>query len=154
MHDLEGDIRHGGQVNSDYDDPHKAHSTGDGDGDGGDGGSGGQAIAAGRQISVKRDKCHLSCIRDKTRLSLLTDMKNYPVKTPQQLGAVLQGCRKTQELTQAQVGERVGLPQKEISKLESNPANTSLGRVFKVLAALELEIVVRERGAAEKSSEW
>jgi HTH-type transcriptional regulator/antitoxin HipB len=81
-------------------------------------------------------------------------MKNFPIKTPQQLGAVLQGCRKAQKLTQAQVGTRVGLPQKEISKLEMSPANTSLARVFKVLAALELEIVVRERGVASNPSEW
>ena len=81
-------------------------------------------------------------------------MKSYPVKTPQQLGSVLQGCRKTQQLTQAQVGERIGLAQKEISKLETNPASTSLARVFKVLAALELEIVVRERGTAGNLSEW
>ncbi|HEY3762869.1 MAG TPA: helix-turn-helix domain-containing protein [Verrucomicrobiae bacterium] len=81
-------------------------------------------------------------------------MKNYPIKTPQQLGAVLQGCRKTRQLTQAKVGERVGLPQKEISKLELNPANTSLARVFKLLAALDMEIVVRERGASGNPSEW
>jgi len=81
-------------------------------------------------------------------------MKSYPIKTPEQLGAVLQGCRKSQELTQAEVGARVGLPQKEISKLELNPANTSLARVFKLLAALELEIVVRERGATANRSEW
>ncbi len=82
------------------------------------------------------------------------DMNSYPIKTPQQLGAVLQGYRKTHQLTQAQVGARVGLPQKEISKLEMNPTNTSLVRVFKLLAALELEIVVRERGTAAKPSEW
>lgn len=81
-------------------------------------------------------------------------MKSYPVKTSHQLGAVLQGCRKTRQLTQAQVGERVGLLQKEISKLEMNPANTSVARVFKVLAALDLEIVVRERGTAGNPSEW
>jgi HTH-type transcriptional regulator/antitoxin HipB len=87
-------------------------------------------------------------------LSLLTDMKSYSIKTPQQLGAVLQGCRKARALTQAQTGERIGLPQKEISKLELDPSNTTLARVFKLLAALELEIVVRERGAAGKSTEW
>jgi HTH-type transcriptional regulator/antitoxin HipB len=87
-------------------------------------------------------------------LYLLTDMKSYPVKTTQQLGAVLQGCRKTRQLTQAQVGGRIGLPQKEISKMEMNPSGTSLARVFKVLAALDLEIVVRERGAAANPSEW
>ena len=81
-------------------------------------------------------------------------MKSYSIKTPQQLGAVLQGCRKARALTQAQTGERIGLPQKEISKLEMNPASASLARVFKVLAALDLEIVVRERGAADNPSEW
>ncbi len=81
-------------------------------------------------------------------------MKNYPVKTPEQLGAVLQGCRKHRKLTQAQVGARVGLPQKEISKLELTPARTSLARVFKLLAALGLEIVVRERETADNASEW
>ena len=87
-------------------------------------------------------------------LSLLVDMNDYPVKTPQQLGAVLQGCRKTHQLTQAQVGARVGLPQKEISKLESNPANTSLARVFKLLAALDVELVVRPRNKNARLSEW
>jgi HTH-type transcriptional regulator/antitoxin HipB len=81
-------------------------------------------------------------------------MNSYPIKTPQQLGAVLQGYRKTHQLTQAQVGARVGLPQKEISKLEMNPSNTSLARVFKVLAALHLELVVRERETTGKTSEW
>ena len=81
-------------------------------------------------------------------------MNDYPVKTPQQLGAVLQGYRKTHKLTQAQVGARVGLPQKEISKLEMNPANTSLTRVFKLLAALDLELVVRARGKNVQPSEW
>ena len=81
-------------------------------------------------------------------------MHTYPIKTPQQLGAVLQGCRKAQALTQAQAGARVGLPQKEISKLELDPSNTSLVRVFKLLSALDLEIVVRERGSAGNTSEW
>ena len=81
-------------------------------------------------------------------------MNDYPIKTPEQLGAVLQGCRKTHQLTQAQVGARVGLPQKEVSKLEKNPANTSLVRVFKLLAALDLELMVRPRRRNAPRSEW
>lgn len=42
-------------------------------------------------------------------------MTSYTVKTPQQLGAVQQCWRKTRELTQAQVGARLGLAQTEIS---------------------------------------
>jgi HTH-type transcriptional regulator/antitoxin HipB len=81
-------------------------------------------------------------------------MDDYTIRTPQQLGAVLQGYRKTQQLTQAQVGARVGLPQKEISKLELNATNTSLARVFKLLAALDLELVVRARDKKAPTSEW
>jgi HTH-type transcriptional regulator / antitoxin HipB len=81
-------------------------------------------------------------------------MKTYPIKTPQQLGAVLQGFRKDRQLTQAQVGARVGLPQKEISKLELDASRASLARVFKLLAALDLEIVVQERQPAGNRSEW
>lgn len=81
-------------------------------------------------------------------------MKSYPIKTPQQLGAVLQGYRKTRSLTQAQVGERVGWPQKEVSKLETDPSTTSFARVFKLLAALNLDLVVKEREAANQRSEW
>jgi HTH-type transcriptional regulator/antitoxin HipB len=81
-------------------------------------------------------------------------MKSYPIKTPQQLGAVLQGYRKTRMLTQAQVGARVGLPQKEISKLEMDPSNAALARVFKLLAALDLEVAVRERETSSDLSQW
>ena len=81
-------------------------------------------------------------------------MKSFPIKTPRQLGAVLQGYRKNLMLTQMQVGARVGLPQKEISKLEIDPSSAALARVFKLLAALELEIVVREREQSSTSAEW
>lgn len=81
-------------------------------------------------------------------------MVDYTIRTPQQLGAVLQGYRKSQQLTQAQVGERVGLPQKEISKLELNATHSSLARVFRLLAALDLELVVRARNQKAPPSEW
>ncbi len=81
-------------------------------------------------------------------------MKSYPIKTPQQVGAILQGYRKAQKLTQAQVGARVGIVQKEISKLELDPSNTTLARIFKLLAALNLEFVVRERETLDGHSEW
>jgi HTH-type transcriptional regulator / antitoxin HipB len=107
-----------------------------------------------REISPSRNKRFLPRLRDKAGLSLSADMDDYIIRTPQQLGAVLQGYRKSQQLTQAQVGGRVGLPQKEISKLELNPTNTSLARVFKLLAALDLELVVRARDRKAPPSEW
>ena len=81
-------------------------------------------------------------------------MKNYVIRTPQQLGPVLQGYRKTRALTQAQVGKAIGEPQSEVSRLELDPSNASLFRVFKWLAALDLELVVRPRSKNTPPSEW
>ena len=82
------------------------------------------------------------------------NMKNYVIRTSQQLGPILQGYRKTRALTQIQVGQTIGLPQSEISKLELDPSSASLARVFKLLAALDLELVVRPRGKNTPPSEW
>ena len=56
-------------------------------------------------------------------------------------------------MSQDEVGRRVGLMQKQVSKLETDPSNASLSNVFKVLAALNLELVVQERKPAPQS-EW
>jgi HTH-type transcriptional regulator/antitoxin HipB len=82
-------------------------------------------------------------------------MNSYPIKTPKQLGAVLRGFRKARAMTQVQAGARVGFRQRVISDLEQDPSNTTLRRVFKLLAALDLEIVLRDRQPAEASRpEW
>lgn len=78
----------------------------------------------------------------------------YPLKNPQQLGAVLQGLRRERRLTQAAAGAKVGLAQNAVSILETNPTNASLARVFKLLSALELEIVVRDRRKRSGTSKW
>ncbi len=81
-------------------------------------------------------------------------MKEFVIRTPRQLGPVLQGYRKGRPLTQADVGRTVGLPQSEISRLELDASGASLGRIFKLLAALDLELVVRPRGRNAALSEW
>lgn len=78
----------------------------------------------------------------------------YPIQTPQQLGSVLQGFRKQCGLTQAQVARKVGLQQSAVSELELDSSTASLNRIFKLLAALDLELVVQSRGASPKVSEW
>jgi len=79
---------------------------------------------------------------------------DYPIKTPTQLGAVLKGYRRDRRITQADLGAKVGLPQNAISEIESSPDRSSLARVFKLLAALDLDLVVRPRQVATKRSDW
>jgi len=81
-------------------------------------------------------------------------MTEYPIQTPQQLGSVLQGYRKERGLTQKDVGARLGIAQNTVSQIESEPGRAGLARVFKVLAALDLELVVRPRGTRDHASEW
>ena len=78
----------------------------------------------------------------------------YPIKTPEQLGAVLKGFRRERQLTQATAGSRAGLAQNAVSEMEANPGRTSFLRLLKLLSALDVELVVRNRKPAAKSSEW
>ncbi len=105
-------------------------------------------------LSFLCDKRLLCCNRDIMVLSCLCHMNDYPIKTPRQLGAVLQGYRRNQKLTQHDVGAKVGLAQNVVSLLEAAPERASLGRIFKLLSALDLELVVRPRGAEVRRSEW
>lgn len=79
---------------------------------------------------------------------------DYPIKTPTQLGAVLKGYRRERKITQADLGAKVGLPQNAVSEIEASPDRSSLARVFKLLAALDLDLVVRPRQPTAKRSDW
>ncbi len=81
-------------------------------------------------------------------------MTDFPIQTPQQLGPILQGFRREQELTQQAVGLRAGLAQNVISQIEARPGPTSLAQIFKLLAALNLELVVRQRQATGGKPGW
>ena len=81
-------------------------------------------------------------------------MTEYPIKTPQQLGVVLQGYRRERKLTQLTVGTNVGLAQNAVSMIETNPGPASLERIFKVLSSLDLELVVRPKKPASGKTEW
>lgn len=79
---------------------------------------------------------------------------DYPIRTPQQLGAVLAGYRKQRNLTQQAAGEKVALAQSVVSSLERSPERAGLARIFKLLAALDLELVVRPRGKSARQTDW
>ena len=72
---------------------------------------------------------------------------DYLVTAPQQLGQVLRGCRKQARLTQRDTADRGGLLPKTVSALESTPERASVETLFKILSALDLELVLRAKGA-------
>lgn len=81
-------------------------------------------------------------------------MENYLITSAEQVGFTLRGVRRELGLTQAQVGQRMGLHQKEISKMESATGKTSVERLFLFLSALQLEMVIRRRDDSESEVEW
>jgi HTH-type transcriptional regulator/antitoxin HipB len=69
---------------------------------------------------------------------------------PRQLAQILRGERKSQSLNQEAVGARVKLLTKTVSKLENQPEKSTVESLFKLLSALDLELVVRsKRDSAE-----
>lgn len=69
---------------------------------------------------------------------------DQPTRTQTQLGALIRRARKAAGLTQGELGERISKRQATVSTLEAGEGAT-LHTLFAVLAALDLELVVRPR---------
>lgn len=69
----------------------------------------------------------------------------YRIAIVQQLGGLLKSLRKERQITQEKLGERLGLTQRMVARLESNPEKSSFERVFQVLNAMEVDLVLKER---------
>jgi len=67
---------------------------------------------------------------------------NYPVTTSPQLRAVLLGMRKARALSQAQVGQLLGVNQKRAARIESAPGVTAFDQIARLVAALGGRLVV------------
>lgn len=67
------------------------------------------------------------------------------VYSPQTLGSALKRQRKAKKLTQNNVGEAFKLDQTTISSIEQGAPGTRLETLFRLLAALELEMIIRPK---------
>lgn len=79
---------------------------------------------------------------------------SYTVHTLEQLGPVLKGLRKAQNLTQKEVGDAVDMLPKTVSKLELEPDTATVDSLFKLLSALQLEVVLQSRQQESSTREW
>lgn len=69
----------------------------------------------------------------------------YRLAIAQQLPSLLRSIRKKNRITQQQLGERLGLSQRMVAKLEAHPEKASFERVLHALSALEIDLVLKER---------
>lgn len=66
-------------------------------------------------------------------------------RSPEQLAAGIRRKRKELGLTQAKLSIMTGLRQATIFAVESGEPGTEINTIFKILAALDMELVLRAR---------
>lgn len=76
---------------------------------------------------------------------------DYPILLPDQLKSHLKSLRKARGLTQLQFGRMLGLGQVRIAEIEANPAAIGVDQLFKLLAALNVAVVLREGAVVDVS---
>jgi len=64
------------------------------------------------------------------------------INTSKDLGAIIRDERKSRKWTQAELAERIGVFQKDISKYETRPEKITMEVLIKLCAALNLTISI------------
>lgn len=74
------------------------------------------------------------------------------VFSPQSLGIAIKRQRKAKKLSQQEAGEPYKLDQTTISSIEQGAPGTRLETLFRLLSALELEMVIRPKKSNKDSN--
>lgn len=77
---------------------------------------------------------------------------DYPVTTPLQLSVHIRSLRKAKGWSQRELGDRIGVGQTRIARIEADPASISVEQLMKLLAALGVKTVLRTTDAAPSPS--
>lgn len=76
------------------------------------------------------------------------------ITAPNQVGEVLRARRKRLGLSQRELAEKLGVGQPRLSTLEGDPAGMTLERLLVLAKALGLELVLQDKPAAPRATEW
>ncbi|MEO6012817.1 MAG: helix-turn-helix domain-containing protein [Devosia sp.] len=76
---------------------------------------------------------------------------DHIARSPKQLGAVLRRYRRQGNVTQTDIAAKTHLRQATISALENGEVGTQIKTLTDVLAALDLELLVRPRTRSQAS---
>lgn len=76
---------------------------------------------------------------------------NQMARSAKQLGAAIQRQRALMGLSQSALADLAGTGQKTISKIENGNPATKADTIFAVLAALNLELTLTQRGKSGKT---
>lgn len=67
-----------------------------------------------------------------------------PLQTAAQLTAHLKSLRKAKGLTQAALGERIGVKQVRVADIERDPGAVSVGQLLQVLHVLDARLLIEK----------
>jgi HTH-type transcriptional regulator/antitoxin HipB len=67
---------------------------------------------------------------------------NYPVQASIQLRAVLRALRQSRNLSQAEVGELLGVNQKRVARIENAPGVTAFDQIARMITVLGGRLVI------------
>lgn len=73
--------------------------------------------------------------------------------SPKILGQILKSARNSKKLTQEQAGNIVGITQAMLSRIERGETHIRVDTLFRLLAALELEMAIQPRNRVEGNTE-
>ncbi|MDH6594609.1 HTH-type transcriptional regulator/antitoxin HipB [Variovorax sp. TBS-050B] len=71
-------------------------------------------------------------------------MATFPIETPQQMRTLLKAMRQANQLTQTELGTRLGVSQKRIARIEAEPGVTSFDQLARLVAAMGYRFVLEE----------
>lgn len=74
------------------------------------------------------------------------------ISSPKVLGSVIKRQRRAKKLSQSTVGAAFKLNQTTVSSIEQGVSGTRLETLFRMLAALELEMVIRSKKTTSELS--
>lgn len=82
-------------------------------------------------------------------------MRDTVLVSPDHVGPLLRALRVERGISQQALAQQLGVTPSNLSQLEKNAAAASLQRLMRVLAQLDLELVIRDRGTPPAdTSEW
>ena len=76
------------------------------------------------------------------------------VQSPLALGRALRDARRRKRLTQQQLADLAGVTQATVSNVERGVSRVSLTTLLRILAALQLELIVQSRESESLATAW
>ena len=70
---------------------------------------------------------------------------HHPVNTSSQLRSVLRALRQSRKLNQSEVGHLLGVNQKRVARIESDPGVTSFDQIARLVMALGGRVLIESR---------